>query len=466
MNPNGPNLQVHRRHWEYDRHILLSTARPVGATGPWKDEDEERKRVDLLARTVRRQFDRDVEVRMLGVEDVIDFPTIRARVEVLLESLSGDDVDIFVSPGTGTMQTAWYFAHFGLGLRTRLFKLRDAEFTAEGRGSEKVYEEVDQSPVPQSLTIREQSSPIIGDILITPSLEQVYERALRVAATDRVTALVLGPSGSGKEHLARTVHSESARSTGPFVAINCAAWQNDQLLESRLFGHEKGAFTGADRVRPGAFEEAEGGTLFLDEIGDCSPVLQQSLLRVLQEHEIVRLGSTTPVPVDVRVVAATHRDLAEQCESGAFRWDLYYRLAVAELEVPSLQFRGASEMEAMLNHLIKTGQREFRRSQPLRLSSQARAAVLGYPFPGNVREMKHLVDRLYVFCDGTAGVADLPARVATPSGEASLLLADVEERHIKTVYERFGRNKTRTAEALGCAVNTLKAKLASYDASA
>ena len=436
----------------------------------WPGEDEERARVELLAATLRKQFERRVEVRYVGVRDVIDFPDIRARVEAVLEELADDEIDVFVSPGTGTMQTAWYFAHFGLGLRTRLFKLRDAAFTVGDKGPERVFEEVEQSPVPHSLTIREQAASELdgihseGEFLLTPSLEGVYERARRVAATDRVTALVLGPSGSGKEHVARTIHTESARRAQPFVAISCAAWQNDQLLESRLFGHMKGAFTGADRDRAGAFEEAEGGTLFLDEIGDCSPALQRTLLRVLEERVVARVGSVETQPVDVRVVAATHRDLVTRCGEGRFRWDLYHRLAVAELEVPSLYERGVREVEDLLDHFLEMGRQAFRRAQALRLTAAARAVLLAYPFPGNVRELKHLVDRLYVFCDDVADVGDLPPRLNTPAAEGSLLLADVERLHILAVYERFERIKTQTARALGCSVNTLKSRLRTYGA--
>lgn len=465
--PNGPTFGVHRRFWSYDRHVLLSTAPPEGRGHESDQVALERERMRLLVRALRRQFpDHPVEVRYLGVRDVIDFAEIRGKVEALLEDLAEDEIEVFVSPGTGTMQTAWYFAHFGLGLNTRLFKVREGKHTRRGE-PERVYEEVERSPVPQSLTIRErgssQESPSDG-FRLTRSIDPVYELARRVAATDRVTTLVLGASGVGKEHLARYVHRESARSSGPFIAINCAAWQNDQLFESRLFGHKKGAFTGADADQAGAFEEADGGTLFLDEVGDCSPGLQQSLLRVLQEREVVRLGETSPRPVDVRVIAATHRDLLARCEEGTFRWDLYFRLAVAELELPSLSERGASEVEALLDHFIGQFRRTFRRPAPLQLSRGARSTILAYPFPGNVRELQHLVERLYVFCGKVADVKDLPGRIQEPAASASFRLDDIERQHILSVYKRMGKNKTRTAEALGCSVNTLKSRLRAYEA--
>jgi transcriptional regulator with PAS, ATPase and Fis domain len=244
--------------------------------------------------------------------------------------------------------------------------------------------------------------------------------------------------------------------------VNCAAL-NDQLLESRLFGYRKGTFTGANEDRKGIFEDTEGGTVFLDEIGDSSPAVQMALLRVLQDHQVTRVGETKGKPVDVRVIAATHRDIAQRCQEGHFRWDLYYRLAVAELELPPLRQWESSEIEALLDYFLLKRQKDFRRPQPLKLTAEARKTLLVYTYPGNFREIEHLIERLYVFFDTEVDYYDLPIRIRNPNPDSSLLLKDVERKHIERVYRYFNGNKSRTAQALGCALNTLKKKINQYE---
>ena len=237
-------------------------------------------------------------------------------------------------------------------------------------------------------------------------MRRVNRQILQVAGFDS-TVLVLGESGTGKEVVARAIHENSPRANRPFVAINCGAIPGE-LLESELFGHEKGSFTGALAMRRGRFELAEGGTLFLDEIGDMNPTMQVKLLRVLQERVFERVGSGTPQRCDVRIIAATHRNLEECIAKGTFREDLYYRLAVVPVEMPALRER-SEDLPALIAVLSERVQAAHRRA--LRILPETVAALQRYRWPGNVRELANLLERLSVQGDGSpVAIADLPER--------------------------------------------------------
>ena len=242
----------------------------------------------------------------------------------------------------------------------------------------------------------------------SPAMRQVMDALERVGPAS-AGVLIRGESGTGKELVARRLHELSERARGPFVALNCAAIP-DTLVESELFGHRRGAFTGADRDRPGKFRQADGGTLFLDEVGDMAPAAQAKLLRVLQEGIVEPLGGGDPVPVDVRVLAATHRDLKALCAEGRFREDLLFRLRVVEIELPPLRDRGGDVL------LLA---RAFLAASSRRLSPEAEKALLAYPWPGNVRELANAVERATIFCRGEViQPDDLPQEVrgAAPDG--------------------------------------------------
>jgi DNA-binding NtrC family response regulator len=232
----------------------------------------------------------------------------------------------------------------------------------------------------------------------------------RVAPTN-ATVLITGETGTGKELVARAIHGRSARAEGPFVALNCAAMP-ENLLESELFGHEKGAFTGADRARPGLFEAAHEGTLFLDEAGEMPASLQAKLLRVLADGLVMRVGSRTTRQVDVRVVAATHRNLKERIQEGRFREDLYYRLAVVPLQVPPLRER-TEDLPLLVDHILRQAARDMGLA-PHRLSPGALDKLAGYPFPGNVRELRNLLERACILAQGPEiGPGDFPLEGST-----------------------------------------------------
>ncbi len=252
---------------------------------------------------------------------------------------------------------------------------------------------------------------IIGSSNAMKSLFREMERA----ATADVTVLVRGESGTGKELVARALHDNSARKKGPFVALNCAAIP-ETLQESELFGHEKGAFTGALARHFGRFEQAHGGTLFLDEIGEIAPSLQAKLLRVFQERRFHRVGGTQEVQVDVRIVAATHRDLFADVGEGRFREDLYYRLAVFELEVPPVRER-TGDLPRLVTHLVNELTKKHHRSS-LKLKPETLDVIERYPWPGNVRELQNALERAVVVAtDGELRPTDLPRRVLEPRAE-------------------------------------------------
>ena len=299
-----------------------------------------------------------------------------------------------------------------------------------------------------------------------PSMIELYKEIARVAPS-RSTVLVMGESGTGKELVARSLHKHSTRSSGPFVAVNCGAL-TETLLEAELFGHVRGAFTGAASDRRGMWEEAEGGTLFLDEVGDTSPAMQVKLLRALQEGEVRRVGASRSVRVNVRVVAATNRDLEEEVRVGRFREDLFYRLSVITLRVPPLRER-RGDIPLLAEKFLRAAAKSAGRR--LRLSEPALASLIAYAWPGNVRELESAVESAALHARGAeVETEDLPAKLQ-PSGarargaSASPALAELyadlptldelERRYLLHVLEAAGRNRSRAAEILGIDRRTL-----------
>jgi DNA-binding NtrC family response regulator len=302
--------------------------------------------------------------------------------------------------------------------------------------------------------------PLIGS---GQAMVAVKEQIARVAPTS-ATVLIRGESGTGKELVARAIHQQSQRGDGPFLAVNCAAL-SENLLESELFGHEKGAFTGADRMRRGRFELADGGTLLLDEISEIAPALQAKLLRVLQESQFERVGSSTTQNVDVRVIATTNRDLEACVDEGKFRGDLFYRLNVVPIELPPLRQRAEDIPELCRHFLHQIARRTntaFRHIEP-----EAVRLLQRYTWPGNVRELQNIIERATVL-ETEPGVIRaetiepwLRSRPAAAAGEgfAGKPLADVEKQVILTTLEQFRGHRLKTAHALGIGVRTLGMKL-------
>ncbi len=301
-------------------------------------------------------------------------------------------------------------------------------------------------------------------------MAEVLSTTARVAASD-VSVLILGESGTGKELVARALHAASRRSGAPFVAFNGAALPTT-LFESELFGHERGAFTGADRARRGRFEAASGGTLFLDEIADLPAEVQVKLLRVLQERTIERVGSHQAIPVDARIVAATHGDLATLVEQNRFREDLYYRLAVVTIEIPPLRHRRA-DIPLLVGHFLDK-HRDSAGGPEKAFSREAMDLLVRYGFPGNVRELENIVQRCMVLARGSQiTTSDLPASVLgstdersgeDPGPESSLpaRVAALEKRAISEALAAEGGYQTRAANRLSLSERALRYKLKKY----
>ena len=311
---------------------------------------------------------------------------------------------------------------------------------------------------------REVDEPL-GVIAKSPTMRQLVDLAVRVAKVDS-TVLITGESGSGKERIARMVHEESTRAAGPFIAVNCGAI-TETLLESELFGHARGAFTGATQDRPGLFEAANSGTLLLDEVGEVSPGMQVKLLRALQEREVRRVGENKNRPVDVRVVAATNRDLAHGVAGGAFRQDLYYRLKVVELHVPPLRER-RDDILPLARVLLADAALRMKR-EITGLSPGAADQLLRYEWPGNVRELENAMERAVALARGNrVELEDLPEEVrhAFPwpvSATGTVRpLEEVEKEYILAALKLNGGNQTHTAEQLKIGSATLYRKLKSY----
>jgi Nif-specific regulatory protein len=317
----------------------------------------------------------------------------------------------------------------------------------------------------QSLCFR--FNHIVGESTV---MRGVYDKTARAARTE-ATVLVRGESGSGKEAFARAVHFNSPRKDGPFVKVDCAALP-ESLFENELFGHEKGAFTGADRTVEGKVALADGGTLFLDEVGEVPLSVQGKLLRLLQDRAYTKVGATTPQRVDARFVCATHRDLEAAVAAGTFRQDLYYRLRVVQLDVPPLRARGAADLDRLIDYFMFELTRRHARPD-LVLGPAARAALHGHSWPGNVRELEHALESAVVLAPGPIIVpAELPISAvgvgppvvtgSVPEGAFVTGLkpmADVERAYMEHVVAACNGNRSAAARVLGVGRNTLQRKL-------
>ena len=306
------------------------------------------------------------------------------------------------------------------------------------------------------IAITDRPFGLIGD---SAAILRVFD-AIAKAASSSATVLITGESGTGKELVARAIHYGSSRASAPFVPINCGAIP-EGLLESELFGHVKGAFTGATESRAGFFQTAEGGTIFLDEISETSASMQVKLLRVLQDKEVCLVGDTKPRKVDVRIVIATNKDLLTMVKKGAFREDLFFRLSVITITLPPLRQR-ADDIMLLLNHFISKFAAECGKAAPI-LTDSALNVLRKYDWPGNVRELENIAQRIVLMTDSsTIDVPDLPSNMrfsAMRTAGLDRTLAEVEAEYIKNVLASVDGNKTKAAEILKIDRKTLREKL-------
>ncbi len=312
----------------------------------------------------------------------------------------------------------------------------------------------------QAVSEPEKPYGIIGN---SGPMKDVFKLIVKAAAMT-ANVLISGESGTGKELVARAIHYGSSRASAPFVPVNCTAIP-ESLLESELFGHVKGAFTGANVARAGFFQIADGGTVFLDEIGDASQNLQAKLLRVIQDKEIFKVGSSQVVKVDTHIVAATHKDLQSQVIQGDFREDLYYRLNVIDIPIPPLRER-RQDVLLLIHSFVSRFCREMRR-RPITFSDRALKALTNYAWPGNVRELENLIQKLAVIVDeDIIDIADLPDpmrfSISQETGQ-NRSLAQVEAEHIANVLANVDGNKTRAAKILKIDRKTLRLKIKKMD---
>lgn len=445
---------------------LLQDALVADAVAVFRDvEDNPAARVRgvqtgslVVSRSVLEKARRD---RMaILVEDAAGEPGTGTRSSVLQERISS----ILVAPMVrGGKVTGLLYAD--RRNRKRTFTEGDLSFLASVAHQaslvfENAYRYQQVRGQVEGMTAAAADSKIVGN---NPRFADAMSVAERAAPTES-TVLLLGESGTGKELVARMLHERSHRRQGPFVAINCAALV-DTLLESELFGHEKGAFTGADRTTPGKIEAAGGGTLFLDELGDLPLPLQAKLLRFLQERSYYRVGGTKPRTADVRIVAATNRDLPKAVRGGQFREDLYYRLGVVTVVLPPLRER-LEDLPALAEHLL--GRLRMRMPSAAKsIGPEALKAMSEYSWPGNIRELQNVLERAAILGDGPSiGLKSLPPEVripaAAPASEPPLKLEEMEKWCLKRVLEKTGGKKGEAAEVLGISWPTLNKKLKDY----
>lgn len=373
------------------------------------------------------------------------------------------DLPVIVVTGRGSLETAIAAMRVGAydfltkPVDPKLLALSVARAIEHGRlqrETKKLRELVADHPTVETL---------VGD---SPTMRRVYDLVARVADSG-ASVLIHGETGTGKELVARAIHNMGTRKGGPFVAINCAAVPAT-LLESELFGHVRGAFTDAKAARPGLFVEASGGTIFLDEIGEMPLEMQPKLLRALQERTVRPVGSNVEVPFDARIVAATHRELETEVHARRFRQDLYYRINVVRIDIPTLRERGADVLALAAHFLDKFAARGSR--HPLTLSAQVAERLLAYDWPGNVRELENCVERAVALaCSDQLMVDDLPDRirayrpdvfsVSVDQTDEIISLEELQRRHILRVIGLVNHNKSRAAQLLGLDRRTLYRKL-------
>ena len=435
-------------------------------------DDDEDMREDL-ARLFRNQ-NHEVTAAVSG-EDALN-KAAHARFDVALLDLhlpgiSGIDVLAKLKEQQPELEALMLTAHSSIetaveAMRrgaydylTKPFRAADLEIHVQ-KAFEKVQLRRREQQWLQHLSYESPRYRLIGS---SPAMRKVVGLIEKVAATD-ATVLVRGASGTGKELVARALHTNSPRRTRPLVTINCAALQ-ESLLESELFGHEKGAFTGAVTAKPGLVEVAEGGTLFIDEIGEMAAGLQAKLLRVLEDGHYRRVGGTQEMNADVRVVAATNRDLAEEIKSGRFREDLYYRLNVVSIHLPPLRER-RGDIAELVEHFLTTRQVGPLRSQ---VDPQAMKALTAYAWPGNVRELANVLERAQILAENhVITMEDLPENIVAASAGSSAAggdprhLSEIERRHVQAILQEEKGNKVHAARVLGISRRSLYRLIEKY----
>ena len=379
----------------------------------------------------------------------------------VLERLHAQGGSVILLTGRGDIETA--VRAMQLGAEHFLTKPVDVNHLAAATA--RVSEKVRLARQNTLLRAREHEHEGLESLGVSPAIRELGRQVELLAATERSTVLLTGESGTGKGWVARVIHHLSPRASGPFVEVNCGGL-SATFLESELFGHEKGAFTDAKERRQGLFELADRGTIFLDEIGDLAPALQPKVLKVLEAKTFRRLGGTREMTVDVRLVAATNRELTAEVSAGRFREDLYYRLSVMPLRLPAVRERSREDRLVLVTRILSDLGPQIP-GCPSGCSAEALDRLLSAPWPGNVREMRNVLERAMILARGAGqiGVEHLPADLRRAGGERRhqpQALAEVERVHIEKTLRFHDGNRTRSAQELGISRATLINKIKSY----
>ncbi len=399
-----------------------------------------------------REF--DVVLMDLKMPGIGGMETLRRIREV------GSAAEVVVLTGHPDVSTAIEAMKMGAyDYLTKPFKLAEVEVVLR-RATERRRLTQENTALRRMVSQRVTPPLILGQ---SAAMAAVLATVERIAGSE-ASVLIEGESGTGKGLVAQTIHQQSPRARGPLLTINCGGFQ-DQLLESELFGHEKGAFTGATSQKQGLFEVADRGTLFLDEVAEMSPAMQAKLLQVLDSREFRRVGGTRLLRVDVRIVAATNKPMTEEIRAGRFREDLYYRLNVVNILMPPLRER-REDIPPLVEHFL----RRFAAAKAKRLSPEALAALTLYAWPGNVRELANIVERLVILSPGEViGTEELPLNIRTPRGMSApagtaspVSLSEMERLHIARVLSETGGKKMQAARLLGIDLKTLNKKIKDY----
>ena len=468
FNPLGPTFSFHENFWDnYDKHIIISSHKSESEIG----KKEEREFNRFCKELKEQQPNHEIDSHNLPLNDPSDLKRIKEKIDALLLSLNGNKIDIFISPGTPAMQTAWYLSANIIPNTT----LIQTYFNRDNKKHNKKIVEVDYSERPKHIGIINESNKAnqstYSQRANSTSLKQAYSKAEKIAATDNVPALILGANGTGKEGVAQHIVDCSSRKKNTYKKINCAGY-TDELLRSELFGYVKGAFTGADKETKGVFEQANGGTIFLDEIGDISPFMQINLLRVLQEDTIQKVGSSEDIKIDVRIIAATNKNLLEMCEKETFRLDLYYRLNPSlSIILPTLQARGTKEIEILIEYFNNKFSKELDLNK-LKFDSDALSKLKEYHYPGNIRELQSIIQSLLVFSKShNISLNDIPKEILHPKSKSIFDYDEAVKRHLIFAYEN-GPKKTNGKPHIteivkllgeGMSKSTFQSKLKDYE---
>ncbi|HQJ74063.1 MAG TPA: RNA repair transcriptional activator RtcR family protein [Bacteroidota bacterium] len=458
VSKKGPTFEIHKhKNYNFDEHIILYS------------DNRYSSYVRNLIQELNNSFgNRRITGHLIEITDIWDVNEIKPKVQKVLEKYIKDEITVYTNPGTKPMFMAWILIAAQSIWNMRLVTLRDPEQSIM-QNTDWMVVDLEKSPI-AGIVLKdriEEKNLSSSDTIITKSIKDMYDK-VRVFAKihNEFSLLIRGETGTGKEYLAREFHKNSLRKNEPFIAINCGAFDDD-LLRSELFGYVKGSFTGAYQDKKGYFEICENGTLFMDEIGDISLKMQTTLLRVLNEKEFQKVGSTKTQKTNVNLIFATNKNLEQECQKGNFRYDLLHRISLPEIELPPFRNYTDDEKKEWINIFLKREADNLKRKE-LRLSDELYSLFLKYKFPGNIRELNRIIKNIYYECfenKDIINVSDLPKSVLNRVLSTEIELTPKEESERKLILDTLIKNnfnRSKTAKEIGISLNTLKKKIEDY----